>query len=427
MTTSSIETKEVNANGKALSPDASVPVTLTQPGEDPSTEPKGRDETTPTENTLDPTSETSDVQETGQDTAANEPSETYSPITEDEQESVLQAPVPSGAVANDEESDKDALGQYREQLQKRLDEELNTLETTQEQAKERLETEAEEGVPGSDDVDLMTLTADASQERADILSVVRSLERQTDTSAKFKDILEGEVEVLQKNLAKEKALRVDLEESLSALKGSDGSLPQLQEENETLKAECSRQKELLEEIRPQLASVTEGRDMLTEETAFAKKQARELAGRNAELETQVKHLQEKLSSAKHLRTEVSALTNQRQVSTEQVRKLMNRLEEANKMRDTLELDLSTAHEALCKLQRERQALKDAVTDDGTEVSRLRNQLLTQSTELATITEKLQLETAARRQTEEMLREVKSRLLSLSHNKSVASVLGAACE
>ena len=220
---------------------------------------------------------------------------------------------------------------------------------------------------------------------------------------------------------------MDLEESLNNLKSSWGSLPQLREENTELKAKCERQKQLLEEIRPQLASVTEGRDMLTEEAAFAKKQVRELAGKNAELETQVKHLREKLSSVEHLREEASTLTNQRQVLTEQVRKLMNRLEEANKTRDTLELDLTAAHESLCQLQRERQALQDAVTDDGTEVSRLRTQLLAQSTELATVTEKLQLETAARRQTEEMLREVKSRLLSLSHNKSVASVLGAAGE
>jgi len=404
MTTSGIKTKEVNKDVEALTPETPAPVTSEQLSEETPTESEGQNETTPVVETSDPTMETSDLQETDKDTPAQEATGT-----------------------DDAESDEDAVGQYREQLQQRLDEELDTLETTQTQAQERLEAETEEGALESDETDVMSLTADASQERADILAVVRSLERQTDTSAKFKDILEGEVEVLQKNMAKEKALRADLEESLNTLRGSDGSLPQLKEENTALKAENERVKQLLEEIRPQLASVTEGRDMLTEETAFAKKQAREQAGKNAELETQVKHLQEKLSGVRHLRTEVSTLTDQRQVSTEQVRKLMNRLEEANKMRDTLELDLTTAHDALCKLQRERQALQDAATDDGTEVSKLRQQLLAESTELATVTEKLQLETAARRQTEEMLREVKTRLLSLSHNKSVASVLGAACE
>jgi hypothetical protein len=43
--------------------------------------------------------------------------------------------------------------------------------------------------------------------------------------------------------------------------------------------------------------------------------------------------------------------------------------------------------------------------------------------LAAANEKIQQEVAARRQTEEMLREIKSRLLKLSNNKSVASALG----
>lgn len=404
MTASSTKTRKAHADVEVEPQAASALAMPEQPGKEALPESKNHSKTTPVAEVHNPTKEMLNIQEEDRNTLVYE-----------------------AIGTNNDKYDKDAVGLYREQLQQRLDEELNNLETTQEQARERLRTTTEDGDLEADDVDVLNLTVDASQARADILAVVRSLERQTDTSAKFKDILEGEIEVLQKNLAKEKALRVDLEESLNNLKSSWGSLPQLREENTELKAKCERQKQLLEEIRPQLASVTEGRDMLTEEAAFAKKQVRELAGKNAELETQVKHLREKLSSVEHLREEASTLTNQRQVLTEQVRKLMNRLEEANKTRDTLELDLTAAHESLCQLQRERQALQDAVTDDGTEVSRLRTQLLAQSTELATVTEKLQLETAARRQTEEMLREVKSRLLSLSHNKSVASVLGAAGE
>jgi len=112
-------------------------------------------------------------------------------------------------------------------------------------------------------------------------------------------------------------------------------MAQLREENASLNEEQDKLVKLLEEIRPQLDSVTEGRDLLSEEVVFAKKQARELARENADLEVQVKHLQEKLAAA-------------------------------NK--------------------------------------------------------KIQQGTAACRQAEEMLREVKSRLLSLSNSKSVESAL-----
>jgi chromosome segregation ATPase len=217
--------------------------------------------------------------------------------------------------------------------------------------------------------------------------------------------------------------RAQLEEKLKSPETSAGSTAQLHQENASLKKERDRLASLLEEIRPQLESVTEGRDSLSEEMAFAQKRARELASSKANLETQVKRLQEKVADTERLRTEVTKVADERQVSTEQVRRLMDRLEEANKVRDTLEADLATSHEAVCNMRKEMEDLQGEGTGDGSQVSSLRNQLIAQSTELAAANEKIQQETAARRQTEEMLREIKSRLLSLSHNKSVTSVLG----
>ncbi len=214
-----------------------------------------------------------------------------------------------------------------------------------------------------------------------------------------------------------------MEEKLRSLETNTGTTAQLHQENASLKKERDRLASLLEEIRPQLESVTEGRDSLSEEMAFAQKRARELAGSKANLETQVKRLQEKVADTERLRAEVTQVADERQVSTEQVRRLMDRLEEANKVRDTLEADLAASHEAVCNMRKEMEDLQGEGTDDGSQVPNLRNQLIAQSTELAAANEKIQQETAARRQTEEMLREIKSRLLSLSNNKSVASALG----
>lgn len=317
----------------------------------------------------------------------------------------------------------DGLQEYREQLKQRLDEELTNLEATQGKVVNRLQAENESGNIEDSELDTPSLTANASQERADILSIVRSLERQTGTSTKLRDVLEDDVDSLQKKLANEMAIRAQLEEKLRSPETSAGSTAKLHQENASLKKERDRLASLLEEIRPQLESVTEGRDSLSEEMAFAQKRARELAGRKANLETQVKRLQEKVADTERLRAEVTKVTDERQVSTEQVRRLMDRLEEANKVRDTLEADLAASHEAVCNMRKEMEDLQGEGTDDGSQVSNLRNQLIAQSTELAAANEKIQQETAARRQTEEMLREIKSRLLSLSHNKSVTSVLG----
>ncbi|MHC4735990.1 MAG: hypothetical protein ACYTDW_16260 [Planctomycetota bacterium] len=297
----------------------------------------------------------------------------------------------------------DGVQEYREQLKQRLDEELTNLEATQGKAVNRLQAENESGNIENSELDTPSLVANAAQERADILSIVRSLERQTDTSTKLRDVLEDDVDSLQKKRA--------------------GSTAKLHQENASLKKERDRLASLLEEIKPQLESVTEGRDSLSEEMAFAQKRARELASRKAYLETQVKGLQEKVADAERMRAEVTKVTEERQVSTEQVRRLMDRLEEANKVRDTLEADLAASHEAVCNMRKEMEDLQGEAAGDGSQVSSLRNQLIAQSTELAAANEKIQQETAARRQTEEMLREIKSRLLSLSNNKSVASALG----
>ena len=317
----------------------------------------------------------------------------------------------------------EGLQEYRDQLKQRLNEELTNLEATQGEVAERLQDENKSGNTEDGQFDTQSFAADASQERADILSIVRSLERQTNTSTQLKDILEGDVDSLQKKLSGEIAARAQLEEKLRSFETSDGTTGKLGEENASLKKERDRLANLLEEIKPQLESVTEGRDSLSEEMAFAQKRARELSGRNDDLETQLKHLQEKVADTEHLRAEATKVKEERQVLTEKVRGLMGRLEEANKIRDTLEADLATSHKAVCNMRKEMEDLQGEGTDDGSLVSNLRNQLITQSTELAVANEKIQQETVARREAEEMLREIKSRLLLLSNNKSVASALG----
>ncbi len=325
-------------------------------------------------------------------------------------------------LAEGDMAESDSLQGYRDQLKQRLDEELTNLETTQEKAANRLKTENESGTIEDGDFDMLNLV-DISQERADILSIVKSLERQTGTSSKLKDVLEGDIDMLQKKLSKETTARVQLEEKLASLETNSGKAVQLSEENASLRKERDRLANLLEEIRPHLEAVTEGRDSLSEEMAFAQKRTRELASRNADFETQIKRLQEKIAETERLRAELAKLTEERQVSAEQVRRLMDRLEEANKVRDTLETDLAASHEAMCNMRKEMESLQDEATNDGSQVSNLRNQIIAQSAELAAANEKVQQEVAARRQTEEMLREIKTRLLSLSQNKAVAAALG----
>ncbi len=317
---------------------------------------------------------------------------------------------------------KGGLQEYRDQLKQRLDEELTNLEATQEKVTDRLQAGNVPGNTADSGFDILSL-ADVSQERADILSIVRSLERQTDTSLKLKDVLEADIDVVQKKLSKEMAVRAELEEKIKSLEANSGSTDQLCKENASLKEERDRLTRLLAEVRPQLNSITVGRDSLAEEMVFAQTRAKELAAKKADLEAQVRRLQEKIADGERMRVEMTKVTDERRVLAEQIRHLMNRLEEANKVRDTLEADLAASHEAVCNLRKEMEGFQDKVAGDDSQVSNLRNQLIVQGTELAAANERIQQEIAARRQTEEMLREIKTRLLSLSQNKSIASALG----
>ena len=319
-------------------------------------------------------------------------------------------------------ADKDGLQRYRDHLKQRLDEELTNLEATQEKVADRLQAKNESGNIADSDFNILSL-ADVSQERADILSIVRSLERQTDTSFKLKDVLEADLDAAQKKLSIEMAVRAELEKKIRLIEANSGSTEQLHKENSSLREERDRLAQLLAEIRPQLDSISEGRDSLAEEVIFTQTRAKELASKNADLETQVRRLQEKVDDTERLRAETIKLTDERRVLAEQMRRLMGRLEEANKVRDTLEADLAVSYEAVCNLRKEMESLRGKVTGDDCNVSDLRNKLIVQSTELAAANEKIQQETAARRKTEEMLREIKSRLISLSQNKSIASALG----
>ncbi len=315
-----------------------------------------------------------------------------------------------------DEAEEDAIDKHRDHLNNSLEEEQTKLDDMQEGVINRLQAEDESGSLEESELDMRGYTVDISQERSDILAIVRSLEKQTDTSSKYNDFLEGEIDSLKGQLSKETSLRSQLEEKLKALETDRNTMAQLREENESLKEARDKLATLLEEIRPQLDAVTEGRDMLSEEVALAEKQIQELASTNTDLEIQANQLQEQLAETEQLRAKVSKIKDEHQVSIEQVRRLLDRLEEATKVRDTLEADLAASHEAMCQLQKEKQKLQDAVTDDGSLVLDLRSQLLSQDTKLAAANKKVQQETTARRQTEEMFGEIKSRLLSLSNNK-----------
>ena len=96
---------------------------------------------------------------------------------------------------------------------------------------------------------------------------------------------------------------------------------------------------------------------------------------------------------------------------------MKLAENSDAERETLEEDLTQAHETICNLHKKVQPLQEKLEDYDNIVTELRTQLVDQTAMLTTTHEKLQHEVSQRRKAEQMLRKIKSRFAPLTRTKS----------
>ena len=203
---------------------------------------------------------------------------------------------------------------------------------------------------------------DVSEERASIISIVRGLEEQVDTAFKLKEVLEAELEVIQKKLSEEVAVRAELEMQAGALESQATLAEQLCEDISFVEEERNKFANLLAETQPQLEIVTEERDSLAEEVGSARAHIKELEGEKMALEGQVMNLKDKLADMDHLSAEFDEVAKARLDLGEQVRDLSSRLEASDTSNNALEKELLRLRGEVENLQ-EKLAGADSRTAD----------------------------------------------------------------
>ena len=150
--------------------------------------------------------------------------------------------------------------------------------------------------------------ADVSEERSSIISIVKGLEEQVDTAFKLKEVLEAELDAVQKKLSEESAARAQLESQVRSLETQAALAGQLREDITFAEEERNKYANLLAETQPQLEAVTGERDSLVEEVTSARVHAKELEGEKMAFEAQVMNLKDKVADIDRLRTELGEVT-----------------------------------------------------------------------------------------------------------------------
>jgi len=191
---------------------------------------------------------------------------------------------------------------------------------------------------------------DVSEERTSILAIVKDLEGQVDTAYQLKEILEAELDAVQKKLSEESTARVQLETQVESLRAQAVLVVQLREDISFAEEERDKSAGLLAETQLQLEAVTKERNLLAGEADSAKSLTKEFEGERVALEAQVMNLKDKIADMDNLRSEFDETIETRKNLDEQIRALSSRLSGAEKSNKAFEEDLTAAQKQVESLQ-----------------------------------------------------------------------------
>jgi len=160
-------------------------------------------------------------------------------------------------------------------------------------------------------------SANGSQERSSIISMVRGFEEQVETAFALKEVLEAELDTTQRRLAQEVEARSQLEAQVELLQTHTALAEQLREDISFAEQERDRFADELANTRPQLEQAVAERDALAKQIASAKADAEDLQSEKKALEAQVMKLQNKIIDADSLHKELTDTTQAYQRLREQ--------------------------------------------------------------------------------------------------------------
>ncbi len=263
------------------------------------------------------------------------------------------------------------------------------------------------------------LTAEEQDKLADLLGDTK-LKSDTENKGKQDDILQVEVtenhggldKVKSKtSFAKQEQNKLD---SLPTTEKTQAQLEAVAVEYDTLSKEIDG---LLTKIQSQLEAVAGGHDVLSKELILSKTRLKELENNQPDNKTEKPNRTRNNKDIKHLRSELTKITKRHERLATQVQKLLKLAENSNADRENLEADLTHAHGTIDNLQEKVHSMQEKLEDYDNMVTKLRTRLVDKIAKLTTARKKLRHEVSQRRKIEQMLREIKSRLIPLTRCKS----------
>jgi chromosome segregation ATPase len=261
------------------------------------------------------------------------------------------------------------------------------------------------------------LTAEEQDKLADLLGDTKP-KNDTENKEKQADILQVEVTENHGDLDKVKSKTSVAKQEQNKLSGLPArTQPQFEvvtDEHETLGKEIDG---LLTNIQTQLEAVIVEHDTLSKELVLTRASVKELENNQSDNKAEKPNRTSDNKDLEHLRSELTKITKWHKSLTIQVQKLLKLAENSNAEGETLEANLTQAHETICNLRRKVQPLQKKLEDSDNMVTDLRTKLVEQTAMLTTTHEKLLHEVSQRRTAEQILRKIKSRFVPLTRNKS----------
>jgi len=261
------------------------------------------------------------------------------------------------------------------------------------------------------------LTAEEQDKLADLLGDTKP-KNDTENKGKQADLLQVEVTEDHGDLDKVKSKNSFAKQEQNKLGGlltkTRSQCEVVTAEHDTLGKEIDG---LLTNIQTQLEAVIVEHDTLSKELVLTRARVKELENNQPDNKAEKTDWTRKNEDIEHLRSELTKITTWHESLATQVQKLLKLAENSDAERETLEEDLTQAHETICNLQKQVQPLQEKLEENDNVVNKLRAQLVDQTAKLTTTHEKLQREVSQRRRAEQMLRGIKSRFAPLTRTKS----------
>ena len=261
------------------------------------------------------------------------------------------------------------------------------------------------------------LTAEEQDRLASLLGETKP-KNDTENTTKQADILQDQVienhTDLDKVESKPSFARQEQNKFGAPLTTTQSQAEEVTVDHETIGQEIDG---LLTNIQTLLEAVIVEHDTLSRELVFTRTRVKELETDLPDDKGIEPNRTFENKDIERLRSELTKITKWHKALTVQIQKLFKLTENSNTESDILEANLAQAHNTISILNKKVQPLQEKVEDYDKIITDLRAQLVDQTAMLTKTHEKLLHEVSQRREAEQMLRIIKSRVVPLTRTKS----------